>query len=72
MDVTKISQSTIDSADTFPAVFTRFTEWLRKHDLRPESTLFVVDNRWDVGEMLVKQLALCGLTAPTDTVSFKK
>lgn len=63
---TGISQSTVDSAPTFPDVHARFTSWLYdEHRLGSERTFAVVtDGPFDMGRFLFLQTHHLGMEFP--------
>ncbi|THH28061.1 hypothetical protein EUX98_g6125 [Antrodiella citrinella] len=56
--LTGIEQHTVDAADSFPDVWTRFQAFLKEHGVydRPEDYSFITCGNWDLRTMLPKQL----------------
>lgn len=57
--VSFVLQETVDKADAFPEVWTRYQEFLKTHNLiaDPESCVFLTCGNWDLNAMLPSQLA---------------
>lgn len=52
-----ITQSTVDSSDTFPVVHSRFLQWMEKHSLGTKYSFSVVtDGPFDMGRFLYMQV----------------
>ncbi|KZP31261.1 exonuclease RNase T and DNA polymerase III [Athelia psychrophila] len=58
-ELTGIEQATVDAADPFPVVWTRFQEWLQSVGAldKPADFAFVTCGDWDLKTMLPAQLA---------------
>jgi len=58
--LTGIEQHTVDVADTFPGVWTRFQAFLKEHGVydKPEEYSFITCGNWDLKTMLPNQLEL--------------
>ncbi|OCH95826.1 exonuclease [Obba rivulosa] len=58
--LTGITQDTVDAAQPFPDVWSRFQEFLRSHGIydAAESAAFLTCGDWDLKTMLPRQLAL--------------
>ncbi|KAI0778559.1 exonuclease RNase T and DNA polymerase III [Trametes elegans] len=61
--LTGIEQSTVDAADPFPSVWTRYQEFLKQHRIPEEasSAAYLTCGDWDLKTMLPLQLRLSGL-----------
>ena len=60
-----ITQSTVDSADPFPVVHSRFLAWLEKHGLGTRHTFSIVtDGPFDMGRFLFLQIQHIGVEFP--------
>ncbi|TPX70925.1 hypothetical protein SpCBS45565_g01540 [Spizellomyces sp. 'palustris'] len=57
-ELTGITQSTVDAADPFPTVLSKFEQWLTQYTRYPFSnTLFISDGPWDIRDFIRKQCA---------------
>lgn len=72
--LTDITQEMVDQSEDFSAVWSRFEQWLLKHELINESSqtldgqfAFVTCGNWDLGVMLPDQLSISGIVAPAYT-----
>ncbi|RDB28592.1 3'-5' exoribonuclease 1 [Hypsizygus marmoreus] len=65
--LTGITQETVDSADTFPAVWSRFNEFLKVHNVfrDPAPYAFLTCGHWDLRHMLPAQHAYYLAKEPT-------
>jgi len=65
--LTGITQEMVNSADTFPSVWLRCNEFLRKHKVfdDPTSYAFLTCGHWDLRTMLPNQLAHEGARDPS-------
>ncbi|KAG9034036.1 ERI1 exoribonuclease 3 [Tulasnella sp. JGI-2019a] len=71
-ELTGITQETVDNADTFPAVWKRFCEFLAEHKVteNPDSFAFLTCGDWDLKIMLPKQLKYeASVAPPTSPIS---
>ncbi|KAK2705983.1 3'-5' exoribonuclease 1-like [Artemia franciscana] len=65
LELTGISQETIDASPSFIEVLDMFKRWLEKHQLGTKySFSLVTDGPWDMGRFLLIQCSLCGITFP--------
>ncbi len=60
-NLTSISQSDVETADSFPDVLARHHDWLDAHDLDETNALIVTCGDWDLGTMLPVQ---CSAAVP--------
>ncbi|XP_077992735.1 3'-5' exoribonuclease 1-like [Glandiceps talaboti] len=74
LDLTEISQETVDKADTFPIVWGRFIDWMVSMGLSPTSqpTNFklVTDGPFDCGRFIYTQFIISKLTYPSFASEF--
>ncbi|KAF7966633.1 hypothetical protein HWV62_37589 [Athelia sp. TMB] len=65
-ELTGIQQATVDAADTFPAVWARFQEWLQSIGAleKPDNYAFLTCGDWDLKTMLPAQLAYTAKMQP--------
>ncbi|XP_067122195.1 ERI1 exoribonuclease 2-like [Centruroides vittatus] len=62
--LTKISQDTIDYAETFTVVLNNFTKWLYHHCPKFEDVAVVTDGSQDMGLFLLKQCEISSISVP--------
>ncbi|XP_023238414.1 uncharacterized protein LOC111637207 [Centruroides sculpturatus] len=62
--LTKISQETIDCAETFTVVLNNFTKWLYHHCPNFEDVAVVTDGSYDMGLFLLKQCEISSIPIP--------
>lgn len=64
-ELTGITQETVDNADAFPEVLSKFEQWLTDHKLGSEYKFGVVtDGHWDMGLCFSRQCRLCSIPVP--------
>jgi len=65
--LTGITQDTVNSADTFPAVFKRAQIFLVEHGVTADNGVIVTVGNWDLEHMLPTQVGLSAIRGQMDT-----
>lgn len=66
VELTGITQATVDAADTFPVVLKKFEEWMSQHGLRPpHKCIIVTDGPWDMAQFFHGQCMVAGVEYPS-------
>ncbi|XP_034245299.1 3'-5' exoribonuclease 1-like [Thrips palmi] len=66
VELTGITQATVDAADTFPVVLKKFEEWMAQHGLRSQhKCIIVTDGPWDMAQFFHGQCKVAGVEYPS-------
>lgn len=66
IQLTGITQATVDAADTFETVLQKFEEWMSRHGLHSShKCILVTDGPWDMAQFFHGQCKVAGVTYPT-------